>query len=731
MNRSRSDYLREAAEATPLPLSRSKFKREEKAPSLIESDADPEGMTTNTHNSLVTGLGINFYDNKGDSRRSVLDLSPPTQSEHRERTREGEDAEAEADIDAEKETRIGSEARTRTITRSPTHGRGTPRAQYLQADLPYLSPFFSKSPLSLPNTTRSISQQLPSPEFELRTPKLLTPLHDPDWDHDSPLDLIEKYLEHNYREQAESFVRIASRETPARTLSASTPGSPGSRSRLSSSPSAHEVSPSSEPGELLFGLGIASKVDTPSPPSPVEIASPNSDNETFSQLTIFNKEDEYESPILRSISTNLRLPGTQASTAILRRRASTSSSSSSSNPARQPPSRVQQVCEIYNQRNASNTSSSGFSPLISVSSKPTIVRTPTNTASRLHTSGTIRVPFHSKPTIIKRNSRPSATPRSASTPSPRQPAPRGPEYFTREERHQIARLVHATARNCERHTNCKDCIDLEYAYYENKFLPRNMDPEQRQKIINNNRSLRNIKNELESLAEHGAISDDAYETIMSALPAESSLGGSARSNPTPVQAQAVAPAPAPTSAFNNMSLNEAPPPAYTNPSGPPSLPTRAPSAPLIKPEIARATALYRYTEPDDCTFEPGDQIAVHEYMNNDWWLGRNLRTGKEGVFPVNYVQVLQPQGPPNSHGAYSNEKASYSAYQVQQQNQGPPPPGPSNPYNSSVPPMAVAEEPSKPGKGGEMGKKFGKKLGNAAIFGAGATIGGNIVNSIF
>jgi hypothetical protein len=64
---------------------------------------------------------------------------------------------------------------------------------------------------------------------------------------------------------------------------------------------------------------------------------------------------------------------------------------------------------------------------------------------------------------------------------------------------------------------------------------------------------------------------------------------------------------------------------------------------------------------------------------------------------------------------------------------GPPPPGPSNPYNSAVPPMQVANDPveSRPGKGQEMGKKFGKKLGNAAIFGAGATIGGNIVNSIF
>lgn len=36
-----------------------------------------------------------------------------------------------------------------------------------------------------------------------------------------------------------------------------------------------------------------------------------------------------------------------------------------------------------------------------------------------------------------------------------------------------------------------------------------------------------------------------------------------------------------------------------------------------------------------------------------------------------------------------------------------------------------------PSKVEEGGKKFGKKLGNAAIFGAGATIGGNIVNSIF
>lgn len=66
------------------------------------------------------------------------------------------------------------------------------------------------------------------------------------------------------------------------------------------------------------------------------------------------------------------------------------------------------------------------------------------------------------------------------------------------------------------------------------------------------------------------------------------------------------------------------------------------------------------------------------------------------------------------------------------------PPGPSSPYDNPVPPMAVAEQQQPPpaaghtpGKGAEMGKKFGRKLGNAAIFGAGATLGGDLVNSIF
>ncbi|KAG9230208.1 hypothetical protein BJ875DRAFT_163588, partial [Amylocarpus encephaloides] len=302
---------------------------------------------------------------------------------------------------------------------------------------------------------------------------------------------------------------------------------------------------------------------------------------------------------------------------------------------------------------------------------------------------------------------------------------RGPLYFTNEERQGHIALVSAVEPSCKNHhANCTDCRDIKFAYYENKTMSTAIPAEERQKIINNNRSLRNIKNELENLAEHGAISDEVYDKIMRSLPQESSLNASsARSNPTP------SPAPVPTNAFANMNVNnEPPPPAYNTPTtGPPSLPNRG------RPEIARATALYRYAEPEDCNFEVGDEISVFEKMNADWWLGKNVRTGKEGVFPVNYVQVQTNPEPLPSPAAYGNEKAGGypGAYQAQQQ--GPPPPGPSNPYNSSVPPMAVAEQPTdgKPSKGGEMGKKFGKKLGNAAIFGAGATIGGNIVNSIF
>lgn len=241
----------------------------------------------------------------------------------------------------------------------------------------------------------------------------------------------------------------------------------------------------------------------------------------------------------------------------------------------------------------------------------------------------------------------------------------------------------------------------------------------------------NARQELEGLLERNILTDEVYDAIMAQLPNESPLNGSV---PAPRSASSPTPS-APAEAMARMNVN-GPPPAYQNSTAnapPPPPPARNPTP--SRPELCRAVALYRYAEPEDCTFEAGDQIAVYEYMNPEWWLGKNIRTNKEGVFPVNYVQVQQP---PPMGGYYGDEKAGVGGYPAQPTYAQPPPgPGPSNPYNSAVPPMAIAEGGSgqaadgKPSKGSEMGKKFGKKLGNAAIFGAGATIGGNIVNSIF
>ncbi|KAM0355721.1 hypothetical protein ACHAPU_000107 [Fusarium lateritium] len=262
----------------------------------------------------------------------------------------------------------------------------------------------------------------------------------------------------------------------------------------------------------------------------------------------------------------------------------------------------------------------------------------------------------------------------------------------------------------------------------------------RQTIMEVNRSLRNIKNELENLLERGVIDESVYDTISSTLPAESSLSGPLRTatgnkNNNTTAAKVASPAPSahvpPTKAFEALKVkSHSPAPPSYDQTPPPGLPTRN-----VKPTVAHARALYRYGASDgrDLSFEKDDRIAVYEYMNQDWWMGRNERTAQEGIFPRNYVLVDQETKKPVA--PIAQPQYGYPAY-----SQGPPPQ--QNPYNAHVPPMAVAEGSGqqqqqgqegdgKDNKVNEYGKKFGKKLGNAAIFGAGATIGGNIVNSIF
>ncbi|KAG6038535.1 hypothetical protein E4U41_004103 [Claviceps citrina] len=289
----------------------------------------------------------------------------------------------------------------------------------------------------------------------------------------------------------------------------------------------------------------------------------------------------------------------------------------------------------------------------------------------------------------------------------------------------------------------------------------------RQLIIETNRSLRNIKTELESLLEKGVIDESIFDEIHAALPQESPLSGplrtaAARASGSTSNDVSSPPGPPPTQQLQNLGINTQasppPPPPSSSPApapvpasstpGPPSYDaTPAPRLPSRsgKPVLAHARALYRYVASDnrDVSFEKDDKILVHEYMNQDWWMGQNARTQQEGIFPRSYVFVehegQQKSVSPAPFGAapYAQPQYGYSPA-----GQGPlPPPQQQNPYNSSVPPMAVAGSvqdghgaEAQQGEGGKVnqyGKKFGKKLGNAAIFGAGATIGGNLVNSIF
>jgi hypothetical protein len=197
---------------------------------------------------------------------------------------------------------------------------------------------------------------------------------------------------------------------------------------------------------------------------------------------------------------------------------------------------------------------------------------------------------------------------------------------------------------------------------------------------------------LQFLVESNVLTSAQHDAISSQLPV--SAENSARAFPAAPIAQLSQmniqsePTPPPEKKNSNIgyyadtTTTNAPPPAY------PSVPA-APVGPVV---LAHASAMYQYNAQDagDLALMPNDRVVVTEYMNNEWWKGRNERTGMEGIFPASYVRKEE------------NSKAVTPAYT-------PGPPAPTNYGN----------------------KKFGKKLGNAAIFGAGASIGGKIVNGIF
>jgi len=178
-----------------------------------------------------------------------------------------------------------------------------------------------------------------------------------------------------------------------------------------------------------------------------------------------------------------------------------------------------------------------------------------------------------------------------------------------------------------------------------------------------NRSIRTIKAELEYLCDASIISPQTLSDLLSRIPPQTALHA-------PLSVGAIAPpsqnaANAIQTPMSNINLsgyaNEKNDGSYyqpsTSPQPPPSYASPPPQANWsAPPPLCQVTALYAYTSTDDGDLElqPGDGVAVTEYMNAEWWKGRSGRTGREGIFPRSYVKVLDEKSAPQPQNTYGN-----------------------------------------------------------------------------
>lgn len=247
--------------------------------------------------------------------------------------------------------------------------------------------------------------------------------------------------------------------------------------------------------------------------------------------------------------------------------------------------------------------------------------------------------------------------------------------------------------------------------------------------------------ELEFLRDSNVITDSFYNQIVEKLPSRYQAG-------------------APPIDF----IGSTGAPSHSNSSAP--TPNEKNNVLASRPNIELVEALYDYKpqQPEDLELRTGDKIQVLEHTSPDWWKGSI--GSRSGMFPSNYIKPLddQRQAPspapsyqsamqPQHSNQSQNQHPSYMYQGNPQQFASPPPPStqvqfppyqgsPYPPQQQAVPYQAppqqqpVVQQPQVAQHGGhgahgEQFKRFGSKLGNAAIFGAGATIGSDLVNSIF
>lgn len=282
-----------------------------------------------------------------------------------------------------------------------------------------------------------------------------------------------------------------------------------------------------------------------------------------------------------------------------------------------------------------------------------------------------------------------------------------------------------------------------------------------------NRSLTTIRTELEFLKDSEVITEELYQKLNQSLPAKFTkdmnawgveklgLGNNNNNNSTTTATDRIAEDLAMTT-ISTPSQIEAPP--------------HPPRSNSTAKNIGYCKVLYDYRalEADDLDLKKEDRIAIVQHLSPDWWKGykQDSSPEKAGVFPSNYVvEITEKEFQDSFNRAPTTvpEKASYKPQNnLYQQHQMPPPdygspygqppvqhqpsyggyaqyPPPSTNYYQPPPPQQqpqqvqqVEVQPQSSGVNAHPHlKKFGSKLGNAAIFGAGATIGSNVVNSIF
>ncbi|KZS92367.1 hypothetical protein SISNIDRAFT_486408 [Sistotremastrum niveocremeum HHB9708] len=144
-----------------------------------------------------------------------------------------------------------------------------------------------------------------------------------------------------------------------------------------------------------------------------------------------------------------------------------------------------------------------------------------------------------------------------------------------------------------------------------------------------------------------------------------------------------------------------------------------------QPGSVKARAIWSYNEngsdPNDLTMSEGDIVEILEEVNQDWWRGRVTKTGREGLFPSNYVEKLEGESEAQSPQSPPTVKSSF------RKNWDPPPTtGGTNRLG-----LQQVDNSSSKAKTSKYGNQAGTAAARGVGMGAGAALGGKLVRAIF